>query len=116
MNRVEEILLRLYDFMGFKKDLEFCEKFDIKANTLSTWKKRGTIPYDLLEKISQNENISLDYLLFGKNESNTHNTQNSYQIDVLNIKASAGTGIENHIVEVIDTILLDKILFKTPLC
>ena len=68
MNRVEEILLRLYDFMGFKKDLEFCEKFDIKANTLSTWKKRGTIPYDLLEKISQNENISLDWLVFGNKE------------------------------------------------
>lgn len=34
---------------------------------------------------------------------------------MLNIKASAGTGIENQIVEVIDTILLDKNLFKTPI-
>ena len=113
MNRVEEILLRLYDFMGFKKDLEFCEKFDIKANTLSTWKKRGTIPYDLLEKISQNENISLDWLVFGNKEIKVND--NNYNIDLLNVRAGAGEGIYNYVVETVDTISLDKSFFRTPI-
>jgi len=65
MNKIEQILKRLYENMGFKKDTEFCDKYDIKANTLSTWKKRDKVPYELLEEISQNENISLDWLLTG---------------------------------------------------
>ena len=113
MNRVEEILLRLYDFMGFKKDLEFCEKFDIKANTLSTWKKRGTIPYDLLEKISQNKNISLDWLVFGNKEIKVND--NNYNIDLLNVRAGAGEGIYNYVIETVDTISLDKSFFRTPI-
>ena len=113
MNRVEEILLRLYDFMGFKQDLEFCEKFDIKANTLSTWKKRGTIPYDLLEKISQNENISLDWLVFGNKEIKVND--NNYNIDLLNVRAGAGEGIYNYVIETVDTISLDKSFFRTPI-
>ena len=116
MNRVEEILLRLYDFMGFKKDLEFCEKFDIKANTLSTWKKRGTIPYDLLEKISQNEKLSLDFLLLGKNNLNYKEyKQENYHIDLLNVRAGAGEGIYNYVIETVDTISLDKSFFRTPI-
>lgn len=117
MNRAEEILSRIYDFMGLRKDSDFCKKFDIKPNTLSTWKKRNTIPYELIEKISQNENISLDFLFFGENkeEKAIKPTQNNYQIEVLNVKASAGFGIENELVEVVDTILLDKSLFKTPI-
>ena len=112
-NEEEEILLRLYDFMGFKKDLEFCEKFDIKANTLSTWKKRGTIPYDLLEKISQNENISLDWLVFGNKEIKVND--NNYNIDLLNVRAGAGEGIYNYVIETVDTISLDKSFFRTPI-
>jgi len=68
MNRIDEILSRLYQYMGFSKDLEFCEKYHIKPNTLSTWKKRNKIPYELLEEISQNENLSMDWLLTGKGE------------------------------------------------
>jgi phage repressor protein C with HTH and peptisase S24 domain len=68
MNRINTILARIYDVMDFVKDSEFCEKYQIKNNTLSTWKKRDTIPYEFLEKISQNENYSLDWLLTGKGE------------------------------------------------
>lgn len=113
MNRVEEILLRLYGFMGFKKDLEFCEKFNIKANTLSTWKKRDSIPYELLEKISQNENISLDWLFFGNKE--IEKNDNNYNIDLLNVRAGAGEGIYNYVIETVDTISLDKSFFRTPI-
>ena len=66
MGNLETILRRLYEYMGFSKDLDFCEKYDIKPNTLSTWKKRNKIPYELLENISQNENLSMDWLLSGE--------------------------------------------------
>lgn len=76
MNKTELILSRLYKKLGIKRDVEFCSKYDIKANTLTTWKKRNKVPYELIEEISQNENISLDWLLFGKKtlENNHSNT------------------------------------------
>ncbi len=115
MSRIDEILTRLYESMGFKKDVEFCEKFGIKANTLSTWKKRDTIPYELIEKISQNENISLDYLIFGKENLTQNSHSENYEIDLLNVRAGAGEGIYNYIIETVDTISLDKSFFRTPI-
>ena len=113
MNRVEEILSRIYDYMGIIKVLDFCEKFEIKPNTLSTWRKRNTIPYELIEKISQNENISLDWLVFGNKEIKVND--NNYNIDLLNVRAGAGEGIYNYVIETVDTISLDKSFFRTPI-
>jgi len=68
MNRVKSILDRLYRKLGIASDSEFCSIYNIKKNTLSTWKKRDSIPYELLERISQNANLSLDWVLLGKEE------------------------------------------------
>jgi hypothetical protein len=53
---------------GIDNDKDFCDKYNLKQNTLSTWKKRNSIPYDLIADISQNANIFLDYILNGKEE------------------------------------------------
>ncbi len=104
---------------NLKEDREVANYLNVKPDTLSQWKGRKKIPYKELVEYSSLHNVSLDYLLLGK-ENNIKDSlfiqdNSSYQIDVLNVKASAGTGIENHIVEVIDTIILDKNLFKTPI-
>ena len=66
MKKIESILKRLYKALSIESDTEFSKKYGIKRNTISTWKKRNSTPYELLEKISQNENISFDWLLTGK--------------------------------------------------
>jgi len=81
LNRVEEVLNRLYLSIKINKDVEFCDRYGIKANTLSTWKKRNSLPYEHIEKISQSENISIDWLLTGKGsmyieEKKSSNNQN----------------------------------------
>lgn len=92
------------------------DKIGISKRTLINYEKEEQEPtVSTIINIAKFCTIDELWLLTGKNENNTNNTVNSYQIDVLNIKASAGTGIENQIVEVIDTILLDKNLFKTPI-
>ena len=68
MNRIESILSRLYNALNIENDTDFSKKYGAKRNTISTWKKRDSIPYELLEEISQNENLSLDWLLTGKGE------------------------------------------------
>ncbi|QDM00820.1 hypothetical protein FM022_02915 [Aliarcobacter butzleri] len=108
---------RISDKMGFSTNKELSDYLNTPYDTLNNWIKRDSIPLKTIEKVVQNEQLSYDWIFTGKNENNVSNdnVSNGYKIDVLNIKASAGTGIENHIVEVIDTIILDKNLFKSPI-
>ena len=65
MNRAEEILERMYDKLDVSSDTEFCKTFNIKPSTVSSWKNRDSIPYDLILELSRNANFSLDYVLKG---------------------------------------------------
>lgn len=117
MDNSKLILKRISDKMGFSTNKELADYLDTPYDTLNNWIKRDSIPLKTIEKVVQNEQLSYDWIFTGKNENNiiNDNLSDGYKIDVLNIKASAGAGIENHIVEVIDTIILDKNLFKTPI-
>ncbi|MEB2804066.1 hypothetical protein Q9Q49_05445 [Campylobacter upsaliensis] len=44
---------RVYALLNIADDEEFCEIYEIKPNTLNTWRTRNTIPYNLLMKISE---------------------------------------------------------------
>lgn len=100
------------------------EKIGISKRTLINYEKNEQEPtVTTIINIAKFCTTDELWLLTGKNE-NIENINNelhplknntSYEIEVLNVKASAGAGIENHIVEVIDTIILDKNLFKTPI-
>ena len=94
------------------------KKIGISKRTLINYEKNEQEPtVTTIINIAKFCTTDVLWLLTGKNENNiiNDNLSDGYKIDVLNIKASAGAGIENHIVEVIDTIILDKNLFKTPI-
>lgn len=76
MRTINDILDRLYDKLGVSKDIDFCRKYNFKPNTVSTWRKRDSIPYDKIVEISQIANISLDYILNGKEINSNENTIN----------------------------------------
>lgn len=116
-------LKKVRDFLGLTQS-GFAEIFGLKWTKIKDIEtETHKLTPELAEKIEQNYSINGWWLLTGKGEmfltENSNNeqnqTQNNYQIEVLNVKASAGYGIENELVEVVDTILLDKSLFKTPI-
>ncbi len=107
MRTINEILDRLYKELGIKNDAEFCRKYGIKKNTLSTWKARNKIPYDLIDEITQNENLSLDWILQGRNNIQNKkievkyiepkNTENKIDIPYYpETYAAAGAGAYNY--------------------
>lgn len=103
MKDLDGILNRLYECLSIKNDTEFCKRYDIKPNTLSTWKKREKIPYELIMDISQNENIPIDYILLGVPQEQNQDNDTNICSDVVSINfyddifASAGYG--NHAYE-----------------
>ncbi|MRM85199.1 CI repressor [Riemerella anatipestifer] len=60
------ILREIKKHLGYTKDGDFADFLGIKQNTLSNWKSRNTIDYDLI--ISKCENIDANWLLTGKGE------------------------------------------------
>ena len=70
MESIKDILDRLCLFYGVSNNRQLSEKIGINYNTISTWIKRNSIPYEKLHKIVQKESISYDWLLTGKGDMN----------------------------------------------
>ncbi len=66
--QIEKILDRLKIFYNVKSNKELADKLKVKYNTLTTWIQRNKIPFELLTQLTQNENLSFDWLLTGKGE------------------------------------------------
>lgn len=58
------ILNEIKLYLGFERDTDFAEFLGIKQNTLSNWKARNSIDYDLI--ISKCEEINANWLLTGE--------------------------------------------------
>lgn len=63
MNKTH-IINEIKSHLGFTKDVDFADFLGIKQNTLSTWKSRDMIDYDLI--ISKCDFIDANWLLTGK--------------------------------------------------
>jgi phage repressor protein C with HTH and peptisase S24 domain len=82
--------------------------------------EKNTLTSDIADKVRMKYGISFDWLLTGKGEMfpkkgeiTEKEEENSYGIEVLNIRAGAGEGIYNYEISTVDKIYLDKNLFKT---
>lgn len=58
------IINKIKEYLKFKNDKDFAEFLGIKQNTLSTWKSRNVIDYDLI--IAKCDLIDANWLLTGK--------------------------------------------------
>ena len=95
---------------GLRTDEDLAKKINVQKTNLDVWIRRKKIPEKWELKISQMTNNESKKELISSQIN-----QNIYEIDVLSLKAGAGGGVENYIVEVIDTIMIDKSLFRTPI-
>ena len=87
---IREIKLHL----GFKNDTELADFLGIKQNTLSTWKSRNTMDYDLI--ISKCDFIDANWLLTGEGKmlkSETTKTETSKEESVKGIPLVNATAI-----------------------
>jgi len=76
MESIKDILSRLCEYYEVPNNRQLSDKIGVNYNTISTWIKRESIPYEKLHSIAHNESISFDWLLFGKksSEKNHSNT------------------------------------------
>lgn len=114
-------LVKARENLGFNQ-ANFSEKIDLAAQSLARYEKNKVNPsMEFVAKLTDMFNINSNWLLTGKGEmfiSETKEIQksdNNYNIDLLNVRAGAGEGIYNYVIETVDTISLDKSFFRTPI-
>lgn len=61
-----EILERLKAVLDVRTDYQFSKLVGINPGNVSVWKKRDSIPFKLLAKISDKHSINYNYILYGE--------------------------------------------------
>ncbi|WP_159821471.1 helix-turn-helix domain-containing protein [Colwellia sp. 20A7] len=62
----KDIFLRLMDTCNVKTLKELSNKYGYKDNWATTTRKREGIPFDICVQVAEENNVTMDYLLFGK--------------------------------------------------
>jgi len=109
-----DILERIRDYLKVKENKEYVydkdigEHLNITPESLSRLKKSNSIPFQKIIDFCEKEEISLDWILFGKNLKDEEKLKIKYRPNIL---ASAGGGAENYNEEFLE-IEIDEHLSK----
>ncbi|MCG3675619.1 helix-turn-helix transcriptional regulator [Aliarcobacter butzleri] len=114
-SRFEEALNIIY---GERNNREISEKYKITQQSVGQLKRKKAIN-ETISFICEAEKINLNWIQTGKGEmfisEDIVKNSDNYSIDLLNVRAGAGEGIYNYVIETVDTISLDKSFFRTPI-
>lgn len=114
----QDILERIKICKNLRNDADLARFLGISPATLSNWKSRGSIDYDLV--FSKCEHINLDWLLAGRGEMRTNSqpsTVNQKHVDTSENDSTIITEMKERITELKDRVseLKDMIATKDEL-
>ncbi|MBB4118831.1 transcriptional regulator with XRE-family HTH domain [Mesonia hippocampi] len=82
MDRVIEVidvLERLKKEFNLKTDRKLCKLLGVKPNTLSNWKKRNRLDYEVILAICKRNNLDLNYIFYKTSEKSGSKNYTSFQ-------------------------------------
>lgn len=87
------IINRLKEVLKIKSDKEMYEKMGTNQGKYSMWKQRNKIPYEEITTLCCNENLNINYILFGTKQQNfvNYREENHKMIDELEEKQQEKT-------------------------
>ncbi len=62
------IRMRLYEFLDVKTDKDLANKLNVNPENVSRWRKRNTIPYDVLTEFCHKHDINYFWLIYGEGD------------------------------------------------
>lgn len=68
---LNEVLGRISKLEQIKTDADIAQALNVSPQTMSTWKRRGTIPYERICELCTEKGYSLDCILLGRKEEKT---------------------------------------------
>ena len=70
---VEMVIGRLKEMLSVSSDSALARAMNTTPQTISSWKMRDSIPYAMCVNLSEKHNVSLDWLLTGKEPNKSVN-------------------------------------------
>jgi len=64
--RFEEVMARLKQAIKVENDAQIAEELGLSSSGFANIKKRGSLPYERLERVCNSRNVSMDWLLTGE--------------------------------------------------
>lgn len=61
-----DVLDRVAKLAGAKNALALAKVLGVRPQTIYSWRKRGSIPYEVVVKFASDRDVPLDYLLLGR--------------------------------------------------
>ena len=118
MSKISERFSEAMQYKGLNNAF-ISKKYNISRQLVNNFFTNQKTLTDTLAIVCNGENINLNWLLIGKGEmfisEDIVKTSDNYSIDLLNVRAGAGEGIYNYVIETVDTISLDKSFFRSPI-
>jgi len=105
--KISEILGRVGERIGTKKNESIAKALGVEPQTASNWKSRGAIPWKELFIFSQENGISFDWLLTGKEPSTDFMSGWSQEV-------KTACGLVKEIIESGDKIIVPALLTSLP--
>ncbi len=117
MSDIKESINALKKAFDVEKDSELTDILKISYSAIDAWKRRGKLPskYEKYIQMQGRVNRPSHESKTSKEKLTTKIETNNYTIDLLSVRAGAGEGIYNYVIETVDTISLDKSFFRTPI-
>lgn len=66
---LDQVLERVVAVTGARYDAAVARELGVTPQTLSSWRKRGTVPFEVVTAFALKRGLSLDYMLLGKGSS-----------------------------------------------
>ena len=100
-----DVFLRLMSRLGVDTDAQMASELGVSPQTLSTWKRRGTIPYEKIVGLCIQNGYSLDEVLSGKSNSGSIDSNLIQKIiGILRSDASQLKGVKLELL--LDTVIM----------
>ncbi len=99
---ISEIMDRIYEVVGVKNRNQLSAKINKTPSTIAGWFERDKIPMDVIYKIADEYNTSIDYLVDGIHKNEYYDITDGYWIKKLSQKVGAGTSIDIAEVDIVD--------------
>jgi phage repressor protein C with HTH and peptisase S24 domain len=117
MTQISDRFSKAMSLKGLK-NADIAKKYNISRQLVNNFFTSQKTLTEIFTNVCDGESINLNWLLTGKGDILLDNKSliqesDNYNIELLNVRAGAGEGIYNYVIETVDTISLDRNFFRT---
>lgn len=87
LKRLEDVLSRVCELSGAVSDAQIARELEAPPSSLASWRRRGTVPFDVIAFYGHRKGININWLLFG---TGPQTVQETAEVEMVRLVSTAG--------------------------